>query len=145
MAGALFCQHTETQDLPGLSKHHSLESHLHQMSVLALSQLKLDLDITKIRTRKHILDNTIILPWAKLNHGISNSKVNCMEHFAKSDVTLRNTPSQIRKNKTKEVNPQLLPTCIQTQIGIWIITNRHALCQFALFLQGTVLLCSKGS
>jgi hypothetical protein len=39
---------------------------------IALSQLKLDLDITKIRTKKHILDNTIIMPWAKMNHGISN-------------------------------------------------------------------------
>jgi hypothetical protein len=115
------------------------------MSVLALSQLKLDIDITKIRTKKHILDNTIIMPWAKMNHGISNSKVDCMEHFAKSKVTLRNTPSQMRKKKTKQVNPQLLPTCIQTQKGIWIVTNRHALCQLALFLQGTVLLCFKGS
>jgi hypothetical protein len=101
MAGALFCQHRDTQDLPGLSKHHSLESHLHQMSVLALSQLKLDLDITKIRTKKRILDNTIIMPWAKMNHGISNSKVDWMEHFAKSEVTLHNTPSQIRKKKNK--------------------------------------------
>jgi hypothetical protein len=51
-----------------------------------------------------------------------SSKVDCMEHFAKSEVTLHNTPSHIRKKKTKQVNPQLLPTCIQTQKGMWIIT-----------------------
>jgi hypothetical protein len=32
-----------------------------------------------------------------------SSKVDCKEHFAKSEVTLRNTPSQIRKKKTKQV------------------------------------------